>query len=97
MEEVMNEYTDSLFRIAFYYVKDTHVAEDIVQDVFIKFYYAKYEEKGELKAYLSRMTANASKDYLKSWSYRKFVTSASLSWKMNGALHVSSFQMPKNS
>ncbi len=71
VEEAMDEYTDLLFRIAYYYVKDPYLAEDIVQDVFIKFYYSSYEEKGELRAYLSRVTANACKDYLKSWSYRK--------------------------
>lgn len=67
----MEEHTDLLFRIAFYYVKDSYLAEDIVQDVFIKFYHSNYEEKGELRAYLSRITANACKDYLKSWTYRK--------------------------
>ena len=67
----MIEYTDLLFRIAFYYVKDSYIAEDIVQDVFMKFYCSNYVEQGELRAYLSRMTANASKDYLKSWAYRK--------------------------
>ena len=71
IEQVMNEYAEFLFRIAYYYVKDSQIAEDIVQDVFIKFYYANYEDKGELKAYLSKITANACKDYLKSWSYRK--------------------------
>lgn len=71
IEEVMQEYTDYLFRIAYYYVKDSHMAEDIVQDVFMKLYCSNYVEQGELKAYLSRITANASKDYLKSWAYRK--------------------------
>ncbi len=67
----MDEHTDLLYRIAYYYVKDPYLAEDIVQDVFMKFYHSNYEEKGELRAYLSRMTANACKDYLKSWTYRK--------------------------
>ena len=71
LEEVMDEHTEYLYRIAYYYVKDTYKAEDIVQDVFIKFYTSRYEERGELKAYLARMTANACKDYLKSWAYRK--------------------------
>ena len=48
VEEAMDEYTDLLFRIA-YYVQDPYVAEDIVQDVFIKIYYSSYEEKGEFK------------------------------------------------
>lgn len=71
LQQVMEQYSEFLFRIAYYYVKDTYKAEDIVQDVFVKFYYAQYDERGELKAYLARMTVNACKDYLKSWSYRK--------------------------
>ena len=71
IEHAMREYTDLLFRIAYYYVKDMSLAEDVVQDVFIKFYCSNYEERGELKAYLSRLTANTCKDHLKSWAYKK--------------------------
>lgn len=73
LKEIMNLYTESLIRLAYYYVKDRQAAEDIVQEVFIKMYHNqnKYEERGELKAFLYKMTANKSKDYLKSWSYRK--------------------------
>ncbi|MGN7477775.1 RNA polymerase sigma factor [Solibacillus silvestris] len=78
IEEAMHEHTELLFRIAYYYVKDSYAAEDIVQDVFMKLYCSHYEEKGELRAYLSRITANASKDYLKSWAYRKIKLSEKL-------------------
>lgn len=71
VEQAMENYSELLFRIAYYYVKDTYIAEDIVQEVFMKLYCANYVEQGELRAYLSKMTANKSKDYLKSWAYRK--------------------------
>lgn len=73
LKELMLQYTESLIRLAYYYVKDLQAAEDIVQEVFIKFYHMQnsYEERGELKAYLTKMTVNKSKDYLKSWAYRK--------------------------
>ncbi|MCT6817338.1 MAG: sigma-70 family RNA polymerase sigma factor [Lysinibacillus fusiformis] len=72
LEQLMVIHTESLFRIAYYYTKDLQIAEDIVQDVFIKFYHQKhYEERGEMKAYLARMTINKCKDYLKSWAYQK--------------------------
>ena len=73
LKELMFQYTEPLIRLAYYYVKDLQAAEDIVQEVFIKFYYNPnhYEERGEVKAFLSKMTANKSKDYLKSWAYRK--------------------------
>lgn len=72
LQQVMIEHTEKLFRIAYYYVRHTQTAEDIVQDVFIKFYHATtYMEKGKLDAYLAKMTVNKSKDYLRSWTYRK--------------------------
>ena len=73
LERIMEQHTESLIRLSYYYVKDLHIAEDIVQDVFIKFYQSEdlYKERGQVKAYISRMVINKSKDYLKSWSYRK--------------------------
>ncbi|WP_203248766.1 sigma-70 family RNA polymerase sigma factor [Sporosarcina beigongshangi] len=79
LEEIMDHYTDLLFRIAYYYTKDIQVSEDIVQDTFVKFYHsARYEEQGNIKAYLSKMTVNRCKDYLKSWSYRKIIVQKKL-------------------
>ena len=70
-QKAMQQHTDYLLRIAYLYVKDWQAAEDIVQDVFIQFYHSKYVEDGKMCAYLSRMTINKSKDYLKSWHYKK--------------------------
>ena len=73
LEKIMEKHTERLIRLAFYYVRDLQCAEDIVQDVFIKFYEQQenYEERGELRAYLSKLVINKSKDYLRSWTYRK--------------------------
>ena len=73
LKELMFQYTEPLIRTAYGYVKDLQTAEDIVQDVFIKFYnhQENYIERGEIKAYLTKMTINKSKDYLKSWNYKK--------------------------
>ena len=79
LEEIMEQYTDLLFRIAYYYTKDIQVSEEIVQDTFVKFYHSShYEEQGKLKAYLSKMTINRCKDYLRSWSYRKIIVKKKL-------------------
>ncbi|MEE3808631.1 sigma factor [Lysinibacillus fusiformis] len=49
LEQLMAIHTEQMFRIAYYYTKDLQIAEDIVQDVFIKFYHQKdYEERGEM-------------------------------------------------
>lgn len=73
LKEIMRLHTTSLVKLAYYYVKDRQAAEDIVQEVFIKFYHLdnQYEDRGELKAFLYKMTANKSKDFLRTWAYRK--------------------------
>ncbi|MFF5995605.1 sigma-70 family RNA polymerase sigma factor [Lysinibacillus sp. KU-BSD001] len=77
-EEAINQlmliHTSLLFRIAYYYTKNLHTAEDIVQDVFIKFFQMDIPlAEHEVKPYLLKMTANKAKDYLKSWHYRKLI------------------------
>ncbi|MFJ7936495.1 sigma-70 family RNA polymerase sigma factor [Sporosarcina sp. NPDC096371] len=77
----MNEHSNYLLKIAYLYVKDWPAAEDIVQDVFLKFYqeFERFEERSSLKTYLTRMTINKCKDYLKSWRYRKQIITNSFS------------------
>lgn len=72
LQVLMIQNTDFLIRLAYYYVKDLQAAEDIVQEVFINFFNKQnnYVERGKLKAFLTKMTVNKSKDYLKSWTYR---------------------------
>ncbi|WP_225231358.1 sigma-70 family RNA polymerase sigma factor [Solibacillus faecavium] len=72
-QQVMETYSDYLLRIAYLYVKDWQVAEDIVQDSFLSYYvkFEQFEERASLKTYLVRIVINKCKDYLKSWSYRK--------------------------
>ena len=71
IEQIIDEYSKHLLRIAYFYTKNRHAAEDIVQDVYIKFMQSDYLESGQLRAYLTKMTVNKSKDYLKSWAYKK--------------------------
>jgi len=80
-QQVMQEHTEYLLRLAYLYVKDWSAGEDIVQDVFLKFYQVsnQFEERSSLKTYLTRMTINKCKDYLKSWHYRKQVLTNSFS------------------
>lgn len=73
LEKIIDEHAAHLLRLAYFYVRNRHVAEDIVQEVFIKFAEHTYEERGQLRAYLSTLTINKSKDYLKSWHYKKLI------------------------
>lgn len=68
---IVEQHAEHLLQLAYFYTKDRFSSEDIVQEVLIKFLDTDYEERGTIRAYLSRMTINKSKDYLKSWAYKK--------------------------
>ena len=71
--QLMEQHTERLIRVAYYYTKELQTAEDLVQDVFIKFYHKQsaLKDVNDFSAYLTRMTINRCKDYLKSWHVRK--------------------------
>ena len=69
---MIEEHAAHLLRLAYFYVKNRQTAEDIVQEVFIKFSQRGYEERGQLRAYLSTLTINQSKDYLKAGIIRNY-------------------------
>lgn len=68
MQQIMQDYGDYLVRLAYVYVKSWSEAEEIVQDVFVKFFEkgSQFEGKSSLKTYLAKMTINKSCDYLRS-------------------------------
>ena len=73
LEELIYTYSDYLYRIAYSYVKDEQAAEEVVQDVFFKFYKtsSRFENKAHIKTYLTRMIINRCYDYLRSWKHKK--------------------------
>ena len=73
IEQLIDTYSDYLYRIAFIYTKDRLAAEEVVQDVFLKYYQRSEQYKGtaSLKTYLVKMTMNRSYDYLRSWKNKK--------------------------
>ncbi|MGA4722195.1 sigma-70 family RNA polymerase sigma factor [Fictibacillus nanhaiensis] len=72
---LMDEYGIQLVRLAFMYVKNEQLAEDIVQDVFEKCYLNldRFQGRSSYKTWLYQITVNACKDKLRSWSYRNMV------------------------
>lgn len=68
-EQVVHTYSESIYNTAYLYVRKREVAEDITQEVLLKYFKAQNSYRGEatLKTYLTRMTINACYDYERSW------------------------------
>ena len=74
--DVIEYYKDMVYRIAFTYCKNASDADDITQEVFLRYLKSKKEFDGEehLKAWLIRITINLSKNFLRSAWFRKTVS-----------------------
>lgn len=72
IEEIMTMYSQDVYLLAYSFVKDQGMAEDISQEVFIKCY--KYMEKfrgdASIKSWIYRIVVNTSKDFIKKKSNR---------------------------
>ena len=75
LEHWIEQHGEQLLRLAYTYVRDHQVAEDVVQDVLLKAYerQQQFEGRAAYKTYLMRMTINRSLDYLRSWHYRQLI------------------------
>ena len=81
-QEAFKKYSDMVYRLAFARVKNKYDADDILQEVFLRFikYKDKVENEEHLKALLIRITINCSKSLLTSgWFKRTEPLSESLS------------------
>lgn len=74
IDEIMNKYGQEILQLAFSYVKNKEIAEDLTQEIFVKCYKSLHTYKGKstYRTWLWRIAANHCKDYLKSW-YNKNV------------------------
>ena len=73
IEQELSVHYLTLLKLAFIYVKNKEMAEDIVQDVCVRAIESKNRFRGDAtyKTYLMKMTINRSYDYLRSWTYRQ--------------------------
>ena len=74
--EVLEKYNTMVYRLAFSRTKSVHDAEDIMQNVFIKFIKcnANFENDEHIKAWLIRVTINLSKNLLTSAWFKRTTT-----------------------
>jgi RNA polymerase sigma-70 factor, ECF subfamily len=68
------EYSDDVYRLIFTYVKKNEIAEDLVQEVFIKCYKNIDDFKGNssVKTWIISIAINQCKDYLRS-AYSRYI------------------------
>ena len=61
-------YGKDLLRICFLYLKDIHLAEDALQDTFLRVYksYSGFRGEADEKTWITRIAINVCKNYLKS-------------------------------
>ncbi|WKA56522.1 sigma-70 family RNA polymerase sigma factor [Planococcus shixiaomingii] len=80
LKQAMDQYGEYLIRLAYLYVKDWAIAEDIMQEVFLTYYRKadQFEQRSSLKTYLSKMTINKCHDHLRSWKNRQSFFSESI-------------------
>ena len=72
IDEVIEKYSNMVYRIALAQMKTKHDAEDVFQDVFVR-YISKprvFESEEHRKAWLIRVTINRGKSFWSSW-FRK--------------------------
>lgn len=69
---LMEEYGDMVIRLAYTYVKQKQMAEDIAQEVFISCYkhLNLFQKNSSYKTWIYRITVNKCKDIVRSWSFK---------------------------
>ena len=95
MTSLYKMYSDSLYRVISTIVVIEEVAQDLLQETFIKIWnsFKQYDPgKGRLYTWMVRLARNLSIDYLRSVNYRNYTVSEDLSevtQQIDQAFHVS--------
>jgi RNA polymerase sigma-70 factor (ECF subfamily) len=76
----MDEYGERLTKLAYNYLKDWNLAEDVVQDVFITCYkqYESIDKVTYIKSWIYKIAINKCKDTLKSSYMKKVINDSNL-------------------
>lgn len=85
IDEIMNQYGQEILQLAYSYVNNKAIAEDLTQDIFVKCYknLHTYSGKAKLRTWLWRIAINHCKDFHRSW-YQKNVVIAGEELPING-------------
>lgn len=80
IERIIKEYGDSLIRMCMIYLKDRALAEDAVQDTFIKVYqkYHTFNKDSEEKTWIMKIAINTCKNYMRTSWFKRVKTGLDL-------------------
>lgn len=72
IEQLLNDYGNSIFRMCFLYLKDYHLAEDAAQETFIKamYSYNSFQGKASEKTWLTQIAINTCKNIMRTNWFR---------------------------
>ena len=75
LEEVMGRYETMVFRLAYSYTRSRSDAQDLCQEVFLRYYCRRpiFTSEEHRRAWLLRVTVNRCKSHLSSWWVRRTV------------------------
>jgi RNA polymerase sigma-70 factor (ECF subfamily) len=75
LEEWVDAYGDGILQLAYFYLRDRSLAEDIFQEVFTRVYTQMHKFRGESspRTWIYRIAVNLCRDKLRSWSMRNLL------------------------
>lgn len=68
LEELMHRYGDKVLRLAYSYLRDRHLAEDVAQEVFVRVFLSleRFQGKSSISTWIYQITVNLCRDLLRS-------------------------------
>lgn len=80
MERLVDKYSKNLMRLCYLYLKDYHLAEDAVQETFIKAYtkYSTFKRNSSEKTWITKVAINVCKNYMRKSSYKEVSSNESI-------------------
>lgn len=75
LEYLMRRFGDQVLQLAYYYVRDRQLAEDIAQEVFCRVYVnlERFRHGASYFTWIHRITVNLCRDYLRSAAFRRLI------------------------
>ena len=80
MQRLVRQYGPPVLRMCFLYLRDRHLAEDALQDTYLKVFrhYGQFQGRSDEKTWIMRIAINVCKNYLRGTWYRRVDESAAL-------------------